>query len=98
MRVTSSLPVVVNSRIYSVPPGQGEEMSTGQFFAAVPAEFAIGTGQSAELLGDEFDAEIVELHHSAKVDAPSGTALRLGNRALSAPVTLPYPPPPMLIL
>ena len=34
--------------------------------------------EAARLLGDEFDAEIVELHHSAKVDAPSGTALRIG--------------------
>ncbi len=34
--------------------------------------------EAARLLGDGFDAEIVELHHSAKVDAPSGTALRLG--------------------
>ena len=33
---------------------------------------------AAELLGEDFDAEIVELHHSAKVDAPSGTALWLG--------------------
>jgi len=28
-------------------------------------------------LGADFDAEIVELHHTAKRDAPSGTALRL---------------------
>ncbi|MDX1649319.1 MAG: 4-hydroxy-tetrahydrodipicolinate reductase [Myxococcota bacterium] len=34
--------------------------------------------RAAELLGPGFDAEIVELHHGAKVDAPSGTALRLG--------------------
>lgn len=34
--------------------------------------------EAARLLGDGFDAEIVELHHTAKVDAPSGTALRLG--------------------
>jgi len=34
--------------------------------------------RAAELLGDGFDAEIVELHHAAKVDAPSGTALALG--------------------
>ncbi|MDJ0786820.1 MAG: 4-hydroxy-tetrahydrodipicolinate reductase [Myxococcota bacterium] len=34
--------------------------------------------QAAKLLGEDFDAEIVELHHSAKVDAPSGTALALG--------------------
>ena len=33
--------------------------------------------EAARLLGDEFDAEIIEVHHSRKVDAPSGTALRL---------------------
>ncbi len=31
----------------------------------------------AELLGDDYDVEIVEMHHRHKVDAPSGTALRL---------------------
>jgi len=35
------------------------------------------TRQAAARLGSAFDAEIVELHHSAKRDAPSGTALRL---------------------
>jgi len=33
--------------------------------------------ETATRLGDDFDAEIVELHHAAKRDAPSGTALRL---------------------
>ena len=32
---------------------------------------------AAQRLGPAFDAEIVELHHAAKRDAPSGTALRL---------------------
>jgi 4-hydroxy-tetrahydrodipicolinate reductase len=32
----------------------------------------------ASALGDEFDIEIVEAHHRHKVDAPSGTALMLG--------------------
>ena len=34
--------------------------------------------EAARRLGPGFDAEIVELHHAAKRDAPSGTALRLG--------------------
>jgi 4-hydroxy-tetrahydrodipicolinate reductase len=34
---------------------------------------------AAQRLGPEFDAEIVELHHAAKRDAPSGTALRLAD-------------------
>lgn len=35
------------------------------------------TRKAVELLGDEFDAEIVETHHRLKRDAPSGTAKRL---------------------
>jgi 4-hydroxy-tetrahydrodipicolinate reductase len=30
-------------------------------------------------LGPSFDVEVVETHHRAKVDAPSGTAIRLGD-------------------
>lgn len=33
---------------------------------------------AAQVLGDEADVEIVEAHHRHKVDAPSGTALRMG--------------------
>lgn len=35
------------------------------------------TGRVAGILGDRFDVEIVETHHTAKKDAPSGTAKRL---------------------
>jgi 4-hydroxy-tetrahydrodipicolinate reductase len=35
-------------------------------------------------LGDGFDVEIVETHHKKKVDAPSGTALRLAGIATDA--------------
>ncbi|MGC6475974.1 MAG: 4-hydroxy-tetrahydrodipicolinate reductase [Parvibaculales bacterium] len=37
--------------------------------------------QAAEKLGDDWDIEIVEMHHRHKVDAPSGTALMLGEAA-----------------
>jgi 4-hydroxy-tetrahydrodipicolinate reductase len=47
--------------------------------------FAIGVNVTFKLaeiaarsLGDAFDVEIIEAHHRHKVDAPSGTALRLG--------------------
>src|SRR5690606_19552857 len=33
---------------------------------------------AARVLGDDVDIEIVEAHHRHKVDAPSGTALRMG--------------------
>jgi 4-hydroxy-tetrahydrodipicolinate reductase len=32
----------------------------------------------AATLGDDFDVEIVELHHNKKKDSPSGTAVRMG--------------------
>jgi 4-hydroxy-tetrahydrodipicolinate reductase len=37
--------------------------------------------QAARALGQDFDIEIVEMHHRMKVDAPSGTALLLGEAA-----------------
>lgn len=37
--------------------------------------------RAAAALGPAFDVEIVEMHHRRKVDAPSGTALMLGEAA-----------------
>jgi len=39
---------------------------------------------AAKLLGGQFDIEIVEKHHNQKIDAPSGTAIMLGNAVNSA--------------
>jgi 4-hydroxy-tetrahydrodipicolinate reductase len=40
--------------------------------------------QAAKVLGDAYDVEIVEIHHKKKRDAPSGTAVRLGEVASEA--------------
>jgi len=52
---------------------------------AMAANFAVGVNAAyklaetaARILGDGYDVEIIEAHHRHKVDAPSGTALRLG--------------------
>ncbi len=37
--------------------------------------------KTAALLGEDYDIEIVEAHHNKKKDAPSGTALKLGELA-----------------
>jgi 4-hydroxy-tetrahydrodipicolinate reductase len=49
------------------------------------ANFAVGVNvayklaeTAARALGDAYDVEIIEAHHRHKVDAPSGTALKLG--------------------
>ena len=39
---------------------------------------------AARVLGDEVDVEVIEAHHRYKVDAPSGTALRMGEVVAAA--------------
>jgi 4-hydroxy-tetrahydrodipicolinate reductase len=58
---------------------------------AMAPNFAIGVNVTfrlaevaARILGDAYDVEIVEAHHRHKVDAPSGTALRLGEAVAAA--------------
>jgi 4-hydroxy-tetrahydrodipicolinate reductase len=53
---------------------------------AMAANFAVGVNAvyklaetAAKILGDAYDVEIIEAHHNKKVDAPSGTALKLGD-------------------
>lgn len=46
--------------------------------------------RAARTLGADYDIEVIEAHHRHKVDAPSGTALRLGEVAAEArETTLP---------
>lgn len=40
--------------------------------------------QAARALDADYDIEIVEMHHGQKVDAPSGTALKMGEVAAAA--------------
>jgi len=62
----------------SVPVVFSPNMSVGVNVAFRLVELA------ARMLSDDFDVEIVEAHHRHKVDAPSGTALRLGELIASA--------------
>lgn len=55
------------------------------------ANFSVGVtvltrlaAQTARALGVDWDAEIVEIHHRHKRDAPSGTALRVGKAVADA--------------
>jgi len=74
-------------------PEQKAEL--GEHARAVPIVFApnmsVGVNVLVKLvelatarLGPAYDVEIVEMHHRHKVDAPSGTALRLGEAAAAA--------------
>jgi 4-hydroxy-tetrahydrodipicolinate reductase len=50
------------------------------FSIGVNVQFAI-TQQLAGILDDDYDIEIIEMHHKHKVDSPSGTAIGLGEAA-----------------
>src|SRR5690606_33721942 len=61
-----------------VPIVYGRNMSVGvNLFMEMVA-------RAASALGDDYDVEIVEAHHRQKIDAPSGTALALGERIAAA--------------
>jgi len=55
----------------------------GNFSVGVNLLFAL-TARAARVLGDDYDAELVEMHHRHKKDAPSGTAARLLELILEA--------------
>jgi 4-hydroxy-tetrahydrodipicolinate reductase len=48
------------------------------FAAGVNLVIALAERMAAALPADSYDAEIVEMHHRQKVDAPSGTAIGIG--------------------
>ena len=73
----------------------GDKEAMREFARGIPIVFApnmsVGVNVlislvevAAQRLGDDYDVEIVEMHHRHKVDAPSGTALRLGEAAATA--------------
>jgi 4-hydroxy-tetrahydrodipicolinate reductase len=62
----------------SVPVVFSPNMSVGVNVAFRLVELA------ARMLSEDFDVEIIEAHHRHKVDAPSGTALRLGELVANA--------------
>ena len=50
------------------------------FSPGVALVLAVAERMGAALPADAYDAEIVEMHHRQKVDAPSGTAVAIGRR------------------
>jgi 4-hydroxy-tetrahydrodipicolinate reductase len=66
---------LIDAAARSIPVLQTGNMSLGVNLIAALVE------EAARRLGDDWDIEIVEMHHRHKVDAPSGTALLLGEAA-----------------
>lgn len=62
----------INAAATDIPIMFASNMSVGVNLCFKLLEMAAGA------LGDEFDIEVIEAHHRHKVDAPSGTALSMG--------------------
>lgn len=56
---------------------EGRLVFASNFSVGINLLFAL-CQKVAPILGDEYDIEVVEMHHNQKLDAPSGTAERLG--------------------
>ena len=56
---------------------------SANFSPGVTLLLELAARMAAALPGDAYDAEIVEMHHRHKVDAPSGTAVALGRAVAS---------------
>lgn len=77
--------VVIGTTGFSVEEKQLLAAAGKQIPIVFAANFSVGVNlclklldTAARVLGDDVDIEIIEAHHRHKVDAPSGTALRMG--------------------
>ena len=72
------------------------ESATGEIAVLAASNFSLGVAVLSELVEraaaslQDWDCDIIETHHMHKQDAPSGTALSLGERAASAGVDPRY--------
>ncbi len=90
LAAAAGVPVIIGTTGFS----PDEEAEIAALAATTPVvksgNMSLGVNLLAELvreaasrLGPDYDVEIVEAHHRAKIDAPSGTALLLGRAAAS---------------
>ncbi|MGN1061404.1 MAG: 4-hydroxy-tetrahydrodipicolinate reductase [Candidatus Coproplasma sp.] len=89
--VKYNVPVVIGSTGFTDEQLSQIEEAAQKVAIFRTANFSLGVNllcklvkQAAETLGEKFDVEIIEKHHSQKVDAPSGTALMLAKSANEA--------------
>jgi 4-hydroxy-tetrahydrodipicolinate reductase len=77
--------MVIGTTGFSAAQKKAIEEAARRIPIVMAANFAVGVNAAyklaetaARILGEGYDVEIIEAHHRHKVDAPSGTALKLG--------------------
>lgn len=80
--------VIIGTTGFTAAEEQGIAAAASRLAIVQAGNFSLGVNllealvrQAASRLGEDWDIEIAETHHRHKVDAPSGTALMLGQAA-----------------
>ncbi|AWM81512.1 4-hydroxy-tetrahydrodipicolinate reductase [Gammaproteobacteria bacterium ESL0073] len=83
--------IVIGTTGFSETQKQQIAEASKQIPIVFSANYSIGINlcfklldMAAQVLGDDVDIEVLEAHHRNKVDAPSGTALRMGEVVANA--------------
>ena len=84
-------PIVIGTTGFEAPQLEVIREAARAIPVVLAPNFAIGmlvmlklVDMASRALGPAYDVEVFELHHKLKVDAPSGTALKLGETAAAA--------------
>ncbi len=77
--------IIIGTTGLSTPQKQQLHLAAEQIAVVFAPNMSVGVNLcfkllaiAAQVLGDEVDIEVIEAHHRHKIDAPSGTALRMG--------------------
>jgi 4-hydroxy-tetrahydrodipicolinate reductase len=77
-------PIVIGTTGFNDEQWTTFESMRGSHKAVIAPNMSVGVNvlfklarDAAKILGDDYDVEIVEMHHNQKIDAPSGTGARL---------------------
>ena len=88
---TAKVPMVIGTTGFTPEEKQRLVEVAQEIPIVFAANFSVGVNlclklldTAARVLGDEVDIEIIEAHHRHKIDAPSGTALRMGEVVANA--------------
>ena len=83
--VADSFGMVIGTTGFDASGLRDIEIAAGSIPIVMAPNMSIGVNvafrlieTAAEILGDSVDIEIYEMHHRHKIDAPSGTAVRMG--------------------
>ena len=83
--------IVIGTTGFTAPEQARLESAAGRTAVCKASNFSTGVNlcfklldMAARVLGDEVDIEVYEAHHRHKIDAPSGTALSMGEVVANA--------------